>query len=69
MNIKFAQRLKEIRTERGLRQKDVAAAIGVTLQAICNYEAGTRDPSLDILCKLCDFFEVSADYLLGRADY
>lgn len=69
MEIKFAQRLREVRTEKGLRQKDVAAAVGVSMQAICNYEAGTRDPSLDILCKLCDFFDVTSDFLLGRTDY
>ena len=65
----FAIRLKETRIEKGLRQKDVAEAIGLTLRAICNYEAGTREPSLDILKKLCLFFNVSSDYLLGLTDY
>ena len=61
-------RLKELRLEKGLRLKDVADAMGLTLRAICNYEAGTREPSIDILKKLCDFFDVSADYLIGRSD-
>ena len=65
----LGKKLKEIRLEKGLRQKDVADAMGLTLRAICNYEAGTREPSLDILRKLCRFFDVSADYLLELSDY
>ena len=33
-----------------------------------HYEWGDREPSLDVLKKLCDFFDVSADYLIGRSD-
>ncbi len=63
------ERLKQLRIERGLRLKDVADAVGVTLRAVWNYEAGMREPSLATLIKLCDLFQVSADYLLGRTDY
>jgi len=62
-------RLKELRIEKGLRQIDVANAVGVTLRAICNYEAGTREPSLEMLVKLCRFFETDPNYLLGFSDY
>lgn len=62
-------RLKELRIEKGLRQVDVANAVGVTLRAICNYEAGTREPSLEMLVKLCRFFETDPNYLLGFSDY
>lgn len=62
-------RLKELRVEKGLRQVDVANAVGVTLRAICNYEAGTREPSLEMLVKLCRFFETDPNYLLGFSDY
>ncbi len=61
-------RLRELRLEKGLRLKDVAEAMGVTLRTISNYEAGIREPSLDMLIKLCKFFEVSSDYLLGLSD-
>ena len=61
-------RLRELRLEKGLRLKDVAEAMGVTLRTISNYEAGIREPSLDMLVKLCKFFEVSSDYLLGLPD-
>lgn len=61
-------RLRELRLEKGIRLKDVAEAMGVTLRTISNYEAGIREPSLDMLVKLCKFFEVSSDYLLGLSD-
>lgn len=61
-------RLRELRLEKGLRLKDVAEAMGVTLRTISNYEAGIREPSLDMLVKLCKFFDVSSDYLLGLSD-
>lgn len=62
-------RLRELRIEKGLRQLDVANAMGVTLRAICNYELGLREPSLDMLVKLCHFFETTPNYLLGFSDY
>lgn len=65
----MGERLKQLRIDRGLRLKDVADAMGLTLRAICNYEAGTREPSIAILIKLCDFYDVTADYLIGRTDY
>lgn len=68
MNI-FRQRLRELRLEKGLRQIDVANGIGVTLRAICNYEAGTREPSLDMLIKICRFLETDPNYILGFSDY
>ena len=64
----FAERLKEVRIERGLRQNEVADGINITSRAICYYEAGTREPSLDLLTKLCKFLDVPADYLLGLTD-
>lgn len=64
----IGQRLKELRIEKGLRLKDVADAMGLTLRAICNYEAGIREPSLEMLVKLCKFFDVTSDYLLGITD-
>ena len=59
------KRLKLLRKTKGVSQKDVAKAIGVTLSAYSNYEQGIREPSNEILIKLCKYFDVSADYLLG----
>ena len=64
----FAHRLREERLSRGLTQKALAMYICVTPNAITMYESGKREPSLDFLLKICDFFDVSADYLIGRAD-
>lgn len=49
-------------------QRQVAKALGVTPQAISFYERGLREPSIDELIKMADFFEVSIDYLVGRID-
>lgn len=61
-------RLKDIRKEQGLLQKDLAAHLGITQQAYANYESGKREPDYDTLAKLADIFNVSVDYLLGRTD-
>ena len=63
------ERLKQLRIEKGVTQKEVAAAIGVTFSAYAHYEQGIREPSNQILISLCKYFNVSADYLLGLTDY
>ena len=65
----FGQKIKELRNSKNLTAKQVADAIGLTRNAITNYEADIREPSLSVLKSLCDFFNVSADYLIGRSDY
>ncbi len=66
--IKMHIRLKELRKERGMKLKDVAEAMGVTVRAISRYEEGTREPSVEMIIKFCKLYEVSADYLLGLED-
>ena len=61
-------RIRQLRTEKGLSQKEVSISIGLTKNALGNYEAGIREPSVDVIIRLCDYFDVSADYLLGRTD-
>lgn len=65
---KFAERLNELRTERGFTLKQVSAALFIPLQTYANYEHGTREPPLDLLIAICDLYEITADYLLGRSD-
>ena len=62
------ERLKELRIERGLKLKEVAEAMSVTVRAICRYEDGTREPSVEMIIKFCKLYNVSADYLLGLTD-
>lgn len=63
------EKLKELRKEKGISQKEVSAALGLTRNAFTNYENGYREPSLETLKKICRYFEVSADYLLGLKDF
>lgn len=63
------KKIKQLRKEKGLSLKEVANAIGVSLSAYSNYEQGIREPSYEILKKICIYFGVSADYLLGLKDY
>ena len=62
------KKLKLLRKQKGVSQKIVAEAIGVTLSAYSNYEQGIREPSNQILINICKYFDVSADYLLGLED-
>ncbi len=62
------QRLRELRLENNFTLKYVAERLNVTIRTICRYEDGSREPSIDTLKALCDFYDVSADYLIGRTD-
>lgn len=64
----MGERLKELRVKRGLKLKDVAAALDVTIRSISRYEDGTREPSVEMIVKFCKLYQVSADYLVGLTD-
>lgn len=64
----FASRLRQIRKERRLRQKDLADALNVAQTTIANYEQNARFPDQRTLARIADFFDVSLDYLMGRTD-
>lgn len=64
----MGERLKQLRVENGLKLKDVAAALNVTIRSINRYEDGTREPSIDMLVRFCKLYDVSADYLVGLTD-
>ncbi len=61
-------RIRELREERNLTQTDVARGLGTSHRNIGRWENGEVLPSSDMIIALADFFEVSADYLLGRSD-
>ncbi len=65
MNITFNERLVELRTEKGLSQKDVAADLGVSQALLSHYEKGIREYSLAFLCKAAEYYNVTTDYILG----
>lgn len=62
------ERLKELRIEKSLTQQQVAVLLGITQRAYSHYEIGDREPSIEMLKKICQLFEVSADYLIGLTD-
>lgn len=66
--MKFPERLKQLRNEKGLYQKELADIIGVSRPTVTQYENGTRTPDQVTLQKIADFFNISLDYLLGRTD-
>lgn len=59
--------LKTIREEKGLSRKDVAEKAGIPYTTYVKYETGEREPVLSSLMKLADFYQISLDYLVGRA--
>ena len=64
----FEIRLKELRKEKNLTQKELAQIFSTTDDSIFSWEKGRSQPSIDTIRKFCEFFEVSADYLLGIED-
>ena len=64
----FGKRLKQIRKEHNLTQKQLADLIGGTERSIQNYEAGNRKPTFDVILAILDKVDVDANYLLGRVD-
>ena len=62
----IAESIKELRVERGLSQAALAKAIGVSQKAIDYWERGVNEPKASYIILLSDFFDVTADYLLGR---
>lgn len=65
----FSKRLKELREMRGLSQEGLAKRLNIPRSSITHYESGVdRLPRQNRLNELADFFGVSVDYLIGRAD-
>ena len=68
MEIFLSKRLKELREERGLTQKEVASALKIHSVTYLHYEKGQREPPLSLLADMSKFFDESVDYLLGLED-
>ena len=65
---KLAQRLKELRAERGITQKELAEHTGLSCGTIIGYENSKREPNSRAMAQLEKYFNVSAAYLLGETD-
>lgn len=64
--VNFGEKLKELRIQAGLTQKQLAERINVTKSVISYYELQERYPSPETLIKLSNVFHVTTDYLLGK---
>ena len=62
------QRIRDLREDHDLTQKQLAQALNCSQQVYSNYELGQRDIPTDILIKLSRFYQVSTDYILGISD-
>lgn len=60
------ERIKQLRTERGLSQVDLAEKLGVSKQSVSNWENDNIQPSIEMLLKISRIFSVTTDYLLGE---
>ncbi len=67
MNADFPRILALLRKERHISQKAAAADLGVAQALLSHYEKGKREPGLDFLVRVADYYGVSTDYLLGRS--
>ena len=65
----FAERLFELRKERGISQATLAKELQVSASVVCYWETDQREPTAPNLNKSADYFNVSVDYLLGRKEY
>lgn len=61
-------RIKELRENAGLQQKELALDLGIPSNTLSQYENGKREPNNDMLKKIADYFKVTTDYLLGIED-
>ena len=69
MDRSFAEPLLALRQGRNLSQRAAAADLGISQPLLSHYEKGTREPGLSFVCRVCDYYGVTADYLLGRASH
>lgn len=66
MSTEFAKYLAQLRRDSGISQREAAAALQVSQALLSHYEKGIREPGLDFVVRAADYYQVSADHLLGR---
>ncbi len=65
-NSEFSRTLSLLRQERGVSQRTAASDLGISQALLSHYENGIREPGLTFVVKACDYYHVSADFILGR---
>ena len=66
MSTDFSRSLALLRKERGISQRKASQDLGISQALLSHYENGVREPGLSFVVKACDYYNVSADFLLGR---
>ncbi len=66
MKVIFPERLSYLMRIEKLSQSELARKIGISQSAICNWLNGKKEPSIESLWKLADYFDVTVDYLIGK---
>lgn len=66
--MEFKQRLKELRTEKGVTQIQIAKIVNMSKMAISHWEKGNSEPSIEQLKILANYFDVTVDYLIGFSE-
>ena len=64
----FSETMSALRKARGASQRTAAAELGISQALLSHYENGARELGLEFVCRACDYYGVTADYLLGRTD-
>ncbi len=64
----YYPRLKDLRTDRDMKQKEIAAVLGIDQRVYSNYETGKREIPAHYLILLADFYDTTTDYILGRTN-
>lgn len=68
MDRTFPETLSVLRKERNISQRSAAADLHISQALLSHYENGAREPGLDFVCRACDYYGVTADYLLCRSE-
>ena len=68
MNRTFPETLSALRREKNISQRQAAADLNISQALLSHYENGAREPGLSFVCRACDYYGVTADYLLCRCD-
>ena len=64
----FAQTMSELRREKGVSQRTAASELNISQALLSHYENGAREPGIPFICRACEYYGVSADYMLGISD-
>ena len=65
LKLSFGEKIKNLREDADLNQTQLGVAVGMTQRKLSYIECGKCEPSIDDIVALCNYFKISADYLIG----